>query len=74
MQRNRNKFSVDVFRNVEDTDISLRVRDIAPILCIVVVEIVAGATLSVLEILSERLCRCYIALQCRWWSKRRFSL
>ena len=71
LQRNYKKFWVDVFRNIEETQISVKVRDVAPVLCIVAVEIVAGVTLSALEILTYRWRRFGALRQSRWRSKRR---
>jgi len=55
-----------VFENFEETQISVKVRDVAPVLCIVAVGIVAGVTLSALEILTYRWRRFRALRQSRW--------
>jgi len=71
LQRNYKRFWVDVFRDIEERDISVRVTDVAPVLCIVAVEIVAGVTLSALEILIYRWRRFFALRQSIWRAQRR---
>ena len=66
LQRNYKLFCFDVFRNIEETQISVKMRDVAPVLCIVAVEIVVGVTLFALEILTYRLRRICALRQSRW--------
>jgi len=65
---------LDVFGNNEETHISVRLTDVAPVLCIVAVEIVAGVTLSALEILTYRWGRFCALGPSNWRSKRRKKL
>jgi hypothetical protein len=71
LQRNYKRFWVDVFRNIEEIEISVKVRDVAPVLCIVAVEIVVGVMLCALEILTRRWRRFCALRQSRWKPKRR---
>jgi len=66
LQRSYKRIWVDVFESIEETQISVKVRDVAPVLCIVAVEIVAGVTLSALEILTYKWRRICALRQSRW--------
>jgi len=66
LQRNYKRFWIDVFRNIEETQTLVKVRDVAPVLCIVAVEIVVGVTLFAVEILTYRWRRICAMRQSRW--------
>ena len=54
LHRNYKNFWVDMFTDLEDKSISVKIQNVAPVLSIVAVEIVAGVTLVALEILANR--------------------